>query len=359
MPDFARPEIFRSLVMAMTMDASPNWIAFGRSTMVSRLHRNNAGGTIMRAHIHGAVSVIAIGLAAASLCQASTQGGASTTASPSAPDPAAQAQIEAARGLDKARNYKAALLLWRPLADGGVAEAEYALGTDYQYGNGTCQDAAKALSWLQKAADQDYAPGERQLGKLYYYAADHKGWRLDAEAQFLKAANQGDVEAQEMLGEALTGGHNVTPEQYAQAVGWYEKAANQGSVRSMVKLGDLYSQGEGISQDYAKAVDWYRKAAEADSGAGQDALGKAYENGLGVEKDDTQAYTWYRVAATSDTYFSSGSADAIAGVKARLTPAQIETAEIAVARFRVRHPGTNENRGIMVSPVRDTGGCEV
>ena len=42
---------------------------------------------------------------------------------------------------------------------------------------------------------------------------------------------------------------------------WCEKAAAQGNVQAQTVLGLLYYQGKGVKQDYTKARAWWEKAA--------------------------------------------------------------------------------------------------
>ena len=43
---------------------------------------------------------------------------------------------------------------------------------------------------------------------------------------------------------------------------WHHRAAEQGDADAQNKLGDMYYDGEGVARDYAEARRWYRKAAE-------------------------------------------------------------------------------------------------
>src|SRR5579871_2886730 len=53
-------------------------------------------------------------------------------------------------------NYTTAFRLVEPLAEEGVAEAEYDLGFLYAVGQGVRQDLVRAYMWLSLAADQGY-----------------------------------------------------------------------------------------------------------------------------------------------------------------------------------------------------------
>ena len=43
---------------------------------------------------------------------------------------------------------------------------------------------------------------------------------------------------------------------------WWRKAAEQGDVRAQNNLGVRYENGQGVGKDINEAVKWYRKAAE-------------------------------------------------------------------------------------------------
>src|SRR5271166_4344869 len=65
-------------------------------------------------------------------------------------------------------DYAAAMNYWRPLADGGNADAQFGLGTLYiNGGGGVPRDYARALAWYRKAADQGNAGGQASLGVMY------------------------------------------------------------------------------------------------------------------------------------------------------------------------------------------------
>jgi len=66
-------------------------------------------------------------------------------------------------------DYQTALREWRPLAEQGLAEAQWTLGVLYSVGHGVAQSSAGAAAWYRKAAEQGYANGQASLGYLYYY----------------------------------------------------------------------------------------------------------------------------------------------------------------------------------------------
>ena len=155
---------------------------------------------------------------------------------------------------------------------------------------------AHALSELMKAANNGDKNAQNNMGDLF---ADGQGVVQDyaqAAAWLRKAADQGVADAQNDLGYLYENGLGV-PVDYAQAATWYRKAADQGFANAQSNLGHLYDNGLGVPQDYAQAAVWYRKAADQGVASAQKNLGILYDSGLGVPHDYAQAAAWYRKAA--------------------------------------------------------------
>ncbi len=66
-------------------------------------------------------------------------------------------------------DYDTALKEFRPLADQGHADAQFALGFMYYQGKGLPQDYHKAVKWCRLAADQGLAEAQAFLGGMYYF----------------------------------------------------------------------------------------------------------------------------------------------------------------------------------------------
>ncbi len=161
------------------------------------------------------------------------------------------------------------------------------------------------------------------------------GWSqaaTDVESIRTRAA-QGDLEAQNALGNACTNGLLGLKPDFAEAMKWYRQAgdkgfapaqfnlglayelgrgvavderqafkfylmaAEQGYAPAQFNAGNMYSAGRGIGQDYFEANLWYKQAADSGLVEAQYNLGFAYETGRGVKKDEGQAARWYKQAA--------------------------------------------------------------
>lgn len=82
-------------------------------------------------------------------------------------------------------------------------------------------------------------------------------------------AEQGNADAQFMLGRMYDSGHGV-PKDYAAAVAWWRRAANQGNAQAQVNLGYMYRLGQGIPQDDVQAHVWLSLAASRRSAVAEE-----------------------------------------------------------------------------------------
>ena len=121
----------------------------------------------------------------------------------------------------------------------------------------------------------------------------------------LKAAEQGDAEAQYHLALKYANGEGVEPD-HAKGFEWMRKSAEQGDPAAQFSLYLSYERGLFVKRDQAQAAQWFEKANKglreaAERGdAGSHVLfymGQMYEEGIGVERDDIQAAEWYLKAA--------------------------------------------------------------
>jgi hypothetical protein len=109
-------------------------------------------------------------------------------------------------------------------------------------------------------------------------------------------AQNGDAEAQNLVGEALADGRGVERNDF-DAVRWFQKAALQGLVDAQYNLSVMFANGQGIRQDDAETVRWSRLAAKQGHPEAQYQLGLLYAVGAGLEQDFVQAYKWFSLAA--------------------------------------------------------------
>src|ERR1035438_399048 len=113
----------------------------------------------------------------------------------------------------------------RAKAEKGDAQSQYELGSAFAKGSlGVAKDEAEAVKWYRKAAEQNHAQAQANLGICY-------------------AKGRGVAKGE------------------AEAVKWYRKAADQNYAFAQNSLGGCYAKGEGVAKDYVEAYKWSLLAA--------------------------------------------------------------------------------------------------
>lgn len=64
------------------------------------------------------------------------------------------------------QDYRKAFILLMPAAKSGNADAQYAIGYMYYYGQGTVRSHEKAVHWMTLAANQGHADAIKALRKI-------------------------------------------------------------------------------------------------------------------------------------------------------------------------------------------------
>ncbi len=136
--------------------------------------------------------------------------------------PVAAESLEDAVAAYRRADYATALRLYRPMAEEGLAIAQFNVGLMYDLGQGVPQNHPEAVKWYRLAADQGRTDAQYQLGHLYYKQNDY----AEAAKWFRLAADQGRAEAQSNLGVMYAEGDGVPPD-YVQAFMWFSLAAAQ------------------------------------------------------------------------------------------------------------------------------------
>lgn len=232
---------------------------------------------------------------------------------------------------------------FRRLADGGDPAAQYWLGIAYAQGRGAKKDAAQALGWLRKAAQQGHVRAQQKLDAPETQMPDQLFARYQREPdqakrmEYLKkSAQMGYTPAQAELGDCYAQGRGVEKD-YVKASEWYRRAAEQppqqpeapqqtetpqqlfelyqqesdqakrmdylkksaetGYAQAQAWMALTYSQGYGVEKNAAEAARWLQRLAQQNSPEAWYWLGRCYSGGWGVEKDPIQAAQWYQKAA--------------------------------------------------------------
>jgi TPR repeat protein len=127
------------------------------------------------------------------------------------------------------------------------------------------KDEGEMLKWYRRAAEQNYADAQFNLGCCY-------------------ATGQG------------------VATNYAEAVKWFRRAAEQNHAEAQYSLGNNYVRGQGVEVDEVEGAKWLRKAAEQGLGDAQWKLGLCLAFGRGVAQDYVEAYAWLSLGIRSDAH---------------------------------------------------------
>lgn len=190
----------------------------------------------------------------------------------------------------------------RIAAELGDANAMFAMGEMYFYGEGVAEDVNMALEWFLKAAEAGSADAMYELGDKYYWGEGVSEDTNKAIIWYTKAADAGYSEAMYKLGDMYYYGWGIredstkAEEWYIKAIRSYQMDAEAGDSDAMQKVAEMYERGEGVTKDYRQALQWYSEAAKAGNSLAMYRIGLMYEIGKGVDKDYEQAKVWYKEA---------------------------------------------------------------
>ncbi len=136
-------------------------------------------------------------------------------------------RYQAAAAAFQKGDYVSALKMWRKLARGGDAVAQYNLGVLYRSGTGVEPSDSEAHRWFMKSAEKGTAAAEFEVGKAF-------------------ETGQG------------------APRSLSLAVTWITRAAEQGFAPAQIDLGLKYLSGTGVDQNAERAAFWLGRVVGAD-----------------------------------------------------------------------------------------------
>ena len=144
--------------------------------------------------------------------------------------------------------------------------------------------------WIVKEANAGNAQAQSCLGLAYISAATAMNHPMTAD----ELAGQKTAEALG-LPAPLTG---EAQKNYSQGTNWLIKAAAQGERNAECKLGDLYTGGFGVGKDLTQAARWYQPAAKQGQIMAMMSLAFLYRNGDGLPINGNEAFKLFSEAAT-------------------------------------------------------------
>ncbi len=206
----------------------------------------------------------------------------------------------------------------------GSADAQLAVALAYDEGTGVPRDAAQALVWYRRAADQGSGLAELQLG---YWAEVGNGAPIDlaaARAHYERALNHGAPAAGLRLGLLHLEGWGG-PRDRAGAIRLIQAAAEAGDRPAEQILSGMYFAGWGVPHDLSFAAVWQQRAIESDetpNGNTETPIERIHRR----DHDSALALNWYQLSAEDDYRIGL-----IASVVALVQPSA-DSSEVALGR---------------------------
>jgi localization factor PodJL len=164
-------------------------------------------------------------------------------------------------------------------ASAGDPGACYEVAIRFAQGRNTTPDLAMAAAWLERAARGGLAPAQFRLGSMYEKGVGVKKDAAEARRLYVAAADKGHAKAMHNLAVLYAAGLDGRPD-YAAASMWFRRAAAHGIIDSQYNLAILYARGAGIERNLAESYKWFALAAK---GGDKDAARKRDEVALRLD----------------------------------------------------------------------------
>src|SRR6267154_1485161 len=129
----------------------------------------------------------------------------------------------------------------------------------------------------------------------------HGAAHLDTMAAVQSAAQQGNANAQYVLGAAYWNGQAGMPKDMTKACYWLLKSAQGGNAEAQCEIAGAYLGGAaGFQTDYSEGIKWLHRAIDQGNASAKAALGFCYAEGnKGLPQDYKEAVKWYLEAANA------------------------------------------------------------
>ena len=171
------------------------------------------------------------------------------------------------------KDLKKAFYWYQKGAELGYPLSFYNVGYCLANGEGTAKNERLALRWFRKGAEKYNEENCQFMVATYYYngTVEKKDDKLAFEWAY-KAAEQGQILAQNNVGFFFEEGLGGVPKDISKAIYWYELAANQGLDDACDSLYKIYLNEELPQYDLNKALYWLKKYEEVGGASCKDKI---------------------------------------------------------------------------------------
>lgn len=191
-------------------------------------------------------------------------------------------------------DHQQALFWLEKAANQDYAPAQELLGKAYFTGKIGAKDDTKAIYWLEKAASQKYTPAYHGLVAIYMTTGNTQKAFYYAD-KWVAATNS--TSAKFILGELYFNGEG-TEKNSAKGLELLSQAAIGGLPEAQLSLGDIYYLGtDDIKADPEIGIKWFESAAANNQAEAQQRLGAVYMNKSTPYYNYAKGYAYYESAA--------------------------------------------------------------
>ncbi|XP_015677861.1 protein sel-1 homolog 2 [Protobothrops mucrosquamatus] len=208
-------------------------------------------------------------------------------------------------GIGVEHNQAKALVYYTFASIGGNLESRMIMGYRYWLGINVPKNCDAALTNYKKVAKfvanelekNEDIPVERVrlMERSEELNEEFLDWDLYQYFKFL--AERGNTQIQMYLGELHFKGRKGLEKDHAKAFYYFLKAANAGNAAGMAFIGKMYLYGNTVTQNNVTALKFFTKAAEKGNSVGLWGLGILYLKGRGVPLNYTEAFRYFQKAA--------------------------------------------------------------
>lgn len=150
-------------------------------------------------------------------------------------------------------------------------------------------DTYASLRWLKKGANAGDINSQRILGYWYFRQGDFQ----EAISFFTPAVEKGDKLSMKGIADSY-----YNSKDYKNALFWYNERAIQGDLESQCQLSYMYTYGLGTDINHEEARYWLKRSADGGYLQAQMNLALFYSRGsIGLEQSDEKAFEWFKKAA--------------------------------------------------------------
>lgn len=170
-----------------------------------------------------------------------------------------------------------------------LAECGYAREFSCRIRNKNDRDISLYEAYLKRALSEAF--GFKQ--EFASYAADSIAYALELTDSVNEPADHGydavEPNASHVGGSATQDAERSVSQGNSSVPDYLRKKANQGDAEAQKILGDMYFDGDLVSKDRVQAFYWYRKSAEQGNPDAQYCLGEMYDRDLGTVENNTDS----------------------------------------------------------------------